>query len=161
MKIITTRGDEPQVFGPFAIVIEEVTCFRCDGVVLPKDVLGECDVAEVIETEPVEVPPLTEEELLLAQAQTVAREIEARIDLEYIEPVPKAWGYRDSDRLAGYANSKVAQWKADAEAFLSWRDDVWVKGMALQNAWRPGDDMPTYEATVKELPPVPTKPVVQ
>ena len=46
--------------------------------------------------------------------------IEANIEATAVER-----GYANATRLANYVSSTNAEWKAEAEAFVAWRDAVW------------------------------------
>lgn len=85
-------------------------------------------------------------------AVALARAIEDRLDRELIDGVARAWGYSDSTRLASYYDSGNAQWRAEARGFVAWRDAVWEAAAAIQNAWQPGQPVPTYEQVLAALP---------
>lgn len=61
--------------------------------------------------------------------------------------------YNDGNALAGYVNSTVPQWAAEAQAFVAWRDAVWVYAYAeldkVKNGQRP---VPTVDEFLAELP---------
>ena len=44
----------------------------------------------------------------------------------HVEAVAQATRYNSAAHIAGYANSTVPAWKAEAEAFILWRDNVWT-----------------------------------
>lgn len=81
----------------------------------------------------------------------IARQIEDRLDAD-LDAIAAAWGYKDSTRLASYAASTNAQWKAEADAFLAGRDAWWTKAAQLQAAWTPGAAVPTYEDVRAQMP---------
>jgi hypothetical protein len=44
----------------------------------------------------------------------------------HIDATARSRDYRDGFALAGYVNSAIPPWKAEAEAFIAWRDQVWL-----------------------------------
>lgn len=44
----------------------------------------------------------------------------------HIEETARARGYRDAVTLASYVASTIASWAAEAQAFVAWRDAVWL-----------------------------------
>ncbi|KQZ81866.1 hypothetical protein ASD64_08895 [Mesorhizobium sp. Root157] len=71
----------------------------------------------------------------------------------HVDTVAVAKLYNDGNALAGYVNSTVPQWAAEAQAFVAWRDAVWVYAYTeldkVQSGQRPA---PTIEAFIAELP---------
>ena len=59
-----------------------------------------------------------------AQAQLMAS-IQRAVD-QHIEDVAKSRDYNSAAHLAGYASSTVEAWADEAQAFVAWRDQVWV-----------------------------------
>ena len=61
--------------------------------------------------------------------------------------------YNDGNALAGYVNSTVPQWSSEAQAFVAWRDAVWLYAYAeldkVQTGQRP---VPTVDEFLAELP---------
>ena len=57
-------------------------------------------------------------------AQT-KRQFQAAIQ-SHIDTTAQARSYDNGMALAGYVNSTIAPWKAEAEAFIAWRDQVWL-----------------------------------
>ena len=71
---------------------------------------------------------------LTAAAQAQARAaIAAAIDAR-IEDQARALGYNSAAHLAGYAASTVPQWAAEAQAFVAWRDAVWLAAFEAEAA---------------------------
>ncbi|KQZ87192.1 hypothetical protein ASD64_07050 [Mesorhizobium sp. Root157] len=74
--------------------------------------------------------------------------IQAHVDASAVSKL-----YNDGNALAGYVNSTVPQWAAEAQAFVTWRDVVWVYAYAelgkVQNGQR---QVPAVEAFIGELP---------
>jgi hypothetical protein len=44
----------------------------------------------------------------------------------HIDATAQSRSYDNGMALAGYVNSAVPPWKAEAEAFIAWRDQVWL-----------------------------------
>lgn len=57
-------------------------------------------------------------------AQT-KRQFQAAIQ-SHIDATAQARSYDNGMALAGYVNSAVPPWKAEALAFIAWRDAVWL-----------------------------------
>jgi hypothetical protein len=71
----------------------------------------------------------------------------------HIEAAAADRGYANSTRLASYVASTTPAWKAEAEAFVAWRDDVWAYAfIELEKVLAGQRDEPTIEAFVEELP---------
>lgn len=45
---------------------------------------------------------------------------------EHLDGEASARGYRDGATLASYAGSAVEKWRAEATAFIAWRDNTWL-----------------------------------
>ena len=73
-----------------------------------------------------------------------------------LDEVAKFWGYDSLAIAASYANSTNAQFKADAEALIEWRDNYWAKAYTIEAGVLPA----TAEAFVALLPAAPIKPTV-
>lgn len=82
-----------------------------------------------------------------------AAALEDALDV-HLDAIAASWGYKDSTRLAGYAMSSVPQWKAEATTFIAFRDAFWTKARTLQQAWAPGDPIPTLEGILAQMPPL-------
>lgn len=71
----------------------------------------------------------------------------------HVDGAARARGYHDGFALAGYATSTIPAWAAEAAAFISWRDAVWVYAYTelakVQNAERA---QPSISELVGELP---------
>lgn len=85
-------------------------------------------------------PPPTEAEFAAA--------IQAHIDA-----VARSKNYADGFALASYVNSTVPGWASEAQAFVVWRDQVWVYAYTelakVQAGARP---RPTIKDLIAELP---------
>lgn len=93
--------------------------------------------------EPAPAPP-TPEELLAS--------FTAAID-GHVETTARAKGYNGAAHLASYAASTVPAWAAEATAFISWRDAVWVHGIGLLAEIEAGTaTIPTPDDVIAALP---------
>jgi hypothetical protein len=62
-------------------------------------------------------------------------------------------GYSSSPSCAGYVASTVPKWKAEALAFIAWRDAVWVYVYNALNKVKKGErPVPTVPGLIAELP---------
>ena len=90
--------------------------------------------------EPVHVP-----------APTVA-DYQAAIDA-HVEAVARARAYNSAASCAGYAASTVPAWAAEALAFITWRDAVYLAAFGLLAQVQAGEvDAPSVAGLVDTLP---------
>lgn len=73
---------------------------------------------------------------------------------ENLDAIAQSWGYSSIVSAASYANSTNAQFKAEAEALIAWRDTYWTQAYTIEAGTLPA----TAEAFVAELPAAPIKP---
>ena len=73
-----------------------------------------------------------------------------------LDEIAQEWGYSSIVSAASYANSTNAQFKADAEALIAWRDNLWQEAYTIETGALPA----TADAFLAMLPSAPTKPVV-
>ena len=73
-----------------------------------------------------------------------------------LDSVARAWGYSSLVAAASYATSTNAQYKADAQALIEWRDKYWDKAYTIEAGTLPA----TAEKFVALLPDAPSKPVI-
>jgi len=73
----------------------------------------------------------------------------------HVDAAAKAREFNDGVTAATYLTSSIPRWKADAEAFVAWRDQVWAYSYSeldkVRNGQRP---QPTIENFINELPAV-------
>lgn len=61
--------------------------------------------------------------------------------------------YDSGATLASYVNSTVPEWSIEAQAFVAWRDQVWMHAMTELAKVEQGErDIPTVEDFIAELP---------
>ena len=78
---------------------------------------------------------------------TDLRTYTAAIDAN-VEAVARGRGYNGAAHMASYAVSTVPAWAAEAAAFVSWRDAVWVSALDVLRRVQDGE---TIAPTVAEL----------
>lgn len=72
---------------------------------------------------------------------------------EHIDSVAREKGYRDATRIVTYTVSTKPEWAAEAQAFVKWRDDVWLHAFAELDKVQAGDRAePTIDDLIAELP---------
>ena len=75
-------------------------------------------------------------------------EIQAMIDAKASERQ-----YDSGAALASYVNSTVELWATEAQAFVAWRDAVWIFALAELDKVQAGErDQPSVEDFLAELP---------
>ena len=88
------------------------------------------------------------------QAEAVERRkaaITSAIDA-HIDAQAKALHYNSAAHLAGYTGSTVAEWAAEAQAFVAWRDACWLAALALLAQAEGSGDVPSVEDVLAALP---------
>ncbi|MCG2606672.1 MAG: hypothetical protein KBO60_26830, partial [Achromobacter sp.] len=61
--------------------------------------------------------------------------------------------YNSAAHIAGYATSTVAEWQAEAQTFVAWRDAVWLAAYAILADCEAGTrPVPDAAALIAELP---------
>jgi hypothetical protein len=63
------------------------------------------------------LPLLSPAELI----ETYRRAVQAHVDA-----TAQSKGYNNGAAMAGYVSSTIPTWRAEAEAFVAWRDQVWL-----------------------------------
>ena len=82
-----------------------------------------------------------------AHKTRVTRAIDVHIDAQ-----ARALQYNSAAHLAGYATSTVAEWAAEAQAFVAWRDACWLAALALLAQAEGGGEAPSVEDVLAALP---------
>lgn len=122
---------------------------------LVRQALEPAPVAEGDEPAPVQytlaVDPALAQAAHVARALASVQGIEDQLDAD-LDAIARAWGYKDSTRLASYVNSGNPKWQAEAGAFIAGRDAWWAKAAELHAAWQAGDPIPTYDAVRLQMP---------
>jgi hypothetical protein len=86
-------------------------------------------------------------EALAAHRASIASAVDTRIDEQ-----ARALGYNSAAHIAGYVNSTVPQWAAEAQAFIAWRDAVWLAVFAIEYDAVQTGEAPTLDAVLAALP---------
>jgi len=103
-----------------------------------------------------DIPQPTDAEIAVKLAELA---VEAQLDVfrqavqRHIDATARSRGYDDGRSLAGYVSSSIPAWRAEAEAFTAWRDQVWLylfDRLAQVQAGGAAPDSP--EALIAELP---------
>ena len=88
------------------------------------------------------------------QAKAIERHkasITSAVD-EHVEAQARALQYNSAAHLAGYRDSTVPQWRDEAQAFIAWRDQVWLDVLALLTQAEETGEVPTVESVIGALP---------
>ena len=84
----------------------------------------------------------------LSSVDVYRLEIQAMIDAKANERQ-----YDSGATLASYVNSTIEQWSSEAQAFVAWRDAVWLYALAELDKVQAGErDQPSVEDFLAELP---------
>ena len=71
-----------------------------------------------------------------------------------VDETAKSKSFRDGVTMASYANSTNLEWAAEAQAFIAWRDRVWMYVYEQYALVLSGSrDQPTVEELLDELDP--------
>ena len=71
---------------------------------------------------------------------------------EHVEARARALEYNGAAHLAGYVTSTVAEWAAEAQAFVAWRDLVWQAAIAAQDSAEASGEIPSVADVIASLP---------
>jgi len=105
-------------------------------------------LAPPIKTVPVEAGEPVTDHLGLNPVDVYRLEIQAMIDAKSSERQ-----YDSGATLASYVNSTIEQWANEAQAFVAWRDAVWLYALAELDKVQNGErDQPSVEDFLAELP---------
>lgn len=104
------------------------------------------------------IPQPTNQELLALspslENQYLSNQIKDKYSTEmqnFIDKAAKSKGYKDGFACAGYFNSTNLQWKAEAEAFVAWRDAIWEYAHQVLDNSTP-ESYPTLEQFLANAP---------
>ena len=84
------------------------------------------------------------------------KEIFRRAIQAHVDATAQSRSYDNGMALAGYVNSAVPPWRAEAEAFIAWRDAVWLFVFEKLAEIEAGEAVPpeTAQALIDTLPAV-------
>lgn len=102
----------------------------------------------------VDQPSSEEIESWQAEASVIQFKNDATTIIEQkIEQIAKERGYDNSLSCASYATSTVEGWKAEADAFIAWRDSVWSWAISQFEEVSSGQtEVPTLEEVEQSIP---------
>jgi hypothetical protein len=86
-------------------------------------------------------------EALALHVAAVTRAIDA-----HVEAPATAMGYNSAAHLASYTGSTVPAWSAEAQAFVAWRDAVWLAAFGVQQAAQANGVLPDAADVIAALP---------
>jgi hypothetical protein len=69
----------------------------------------------------------------------------------HVEAQAGTMGYNGAAHLASYVASSVPDWAAEAQAFVTWRDQIWQAAIGMLGRMDPTNP-PSVEAVLAELP---------
>ncbi|MND74906.1 hypothetical protein D3C80_665130 [compost metagenome] len=77
-----------------------------------------------------------------------------RVEIQaLIDGTAKERQYDSGAALASYVNSTIPEWATEAQAFVAWRDAVWIYALAELDKVQKGErDQPSVEDFLAELP---------
>ena len=97
--------------------------------------------------------------LTIKTAADLAGEAQARTKVSitraidrYVEEQARALEYNSAAHLASYAASTVPEWQAEAQAFVAWRDSVWVTALDILADAEASGEVPSAEDVIAALP---------
>lgn len=71
----------------------------------------------------------------------------------HIDTVAKTRAYTDGLHAASYAASTIPSWAAEGQAFVAWRDRVWIAAISIMDDCKAGlRDIPGADDLLDELP---------
>jgi hypothetical protein len=86
------------------------------------------------------------------RAQIAKRLFQQAIEA-HVEATAQARGYSSAASCAGYVQSTIPAWAAEAQAFIAWRDAVWAHAFTQMALVEAGDrEEPTTDGLIGELP---------
>ena len=95
----------------------------------------------------IRTPEQIEAEALDAHKARVVAAIDAHVEAQAV-----AMQYNGAAHLASYVASGVAEWAAEAQAFVAWRDAVWQAALGLLADAQASGDVISVEDALAALP---------
>jgi hypothetical protein len=93
----------------------------------------------------------TAEQIAAEAAEAARHQIAAAIDA-HVEAQARALQYNSAAHLVGYVASTASHWRAEAEAFVAWRDAVWLAAITKQAEAMETGIVPSVDDVIKALP---------
>lgn len=107
----------------------------------------------VVDMTPEEIAEREADEAASVRVPTLA-DYQAAIQ-DHVDGVARSKQYNDGAALAGYINSTVEPWAAEASVFIAWRDAVWVFVYGeLDKVMNGQREQPSVAEFIGELPEV-------
>ncbi|MBX9751163.1 MAG: hypothetical protein K5Q68_16355 [Roseococcus sp.] len=100
---------------------------------------------------PLEIEPSAEMPVLGRTPAPTLADYEAAI-AEHVEAVARSRSYSSAASCAGYINSTVPAWAAEAAAFLAWRDAVYMAAFGTMAEVQQGAPAPRIRDLIAGLP---------
>jgi hypothetical protein len=103
------------------------------------------------------MPTIDYAQIITAEAKAAAQQaayqaaMTAAIDA-VVEATARARSYNSAAHLASYVASTVPGWAAEAQAFVAWRDAVWVTAITALGTAQSTGVPPTQAALLSALP---------
>lgn len=80
------------------------------------------------------------------------KEVALYLIKDLVQSTARQRDYDSPESCASYALSTVPQWKLEAEAFISWRDSVYVTAINAYDAIEAGSEIPEPKSFIDSLP---------
>ncbi len=101
----------------------------------------------------IDLAQLVTAEQKAAAAQAATMELFRSAIQRHVDTTAQSRRYDSGHALASYIASTNKQWSAEAAAFVTWRDAVWVYAYAeLDKVLAAEHEQPTVDAFIGELP---------
>lgn len=72
----------------------------------------------------------------------------------HVDAVAAQRNYDSGAHCASYVASTVPEWAAEAQAFVAWRDQVWIAALQLRDQMLAAQTVPTIPSVIAALPPM-------
>ena len=83
--------------------------------------------------------------------ETFKKDIDTKVST-LLNSTAQSRGYSDSQSIVGYVSSSNVQWQAEAQAFVSWRDQIWERVYIEYMAIDAGGSIPNEDEFMASLP---------
>jgi len=83
--------------------------------------------------------------------ETFKKDIDSKVSA-LLNSTAQARGYSDSQSIVGYVTSTNTQWKAEAQSFIAWRDQVWERVYIEYMTIDAGGSIPNEDEFMATLP---------
>ena len=83
--------------------------------------------------------------------QTFKKDIDSKVAV-LLDSTAQSRGYSNSQSIASYTTSSNVQWQSEAQAFVSWRDQVWEHVYIEYMTIDAGGSIPNADEFIASLP---------